>query len=87
MSKLFKCCSSREWAKRTHSLASPLDQALGLQHGITARFELNNVNGIRLQEISGLIDTGKLQVIVEKELPLIEARAASRIKRDQPRLG
>jgi NADPH:quinone reductase-like Zn-dependent oxidoreductase len=58
------------------TIASPPDEALAQQHGITARFERNNVNGIKLQEISGLIDTGKLQVIVEKELPLIEARAA-----------
>lgn len=58
------------------TIASPPDEALAQQHGITARFERNTVNGIKLQEISGLIDTGKLQVIVEKELPLAEARAA-----------
>ncbi|MGB7098990.1 MAG: NADP-dependent oxidoreductase [Xanthobacteraceae bacterium] len=58
------------------TIASPPDEALAQQHGITARFERNNVNGIKLQEISGLIDTGKLQVIVEKELPLAEASAA-----------
>jgi NADPH:quinone reductase-like Zn-dependent oxidoreductase len=58
------------------TIASPPDEALALQHGITARFERNAVTGIKLQEISGLIDTGKMQVIVEKELPLAEARAA-----------
>jgi len=45
-------------------------------HGIIARFERGNINGIRLEEISGLIDTGKLRVIVEKELLLSEAAAA-----------
>jgi NADPH:quinone reductase-like Zn-dependent oxidoreductase len=34
------------------------------------------VNGIRLQEIAGLIDVGKVRVIVEKQLPLSEAAAA-----------
>ena len=34
------------------------------------------MNGIRLQEIGGLIDIGQLQVIVEKEFPLNEAAAA-----------
>jgi NADPH:quinone reductase-like Zn-dependent oxidoreductase len=58
------------------SIASPPDEALAKQHGITARFERGNVNGIRLQEIAGLIDTGKLQVIVEKEFSLSEAAAA-----------
>jgi NADPH:quinone reductase-like Zn-dependent oxidoreductase len=58
------------------AIASPPDDALAKQHGITASFERGNINGIRLQEISGLIDTGKLRVIVEKELPLSEAAAA-----------
>jgi NADPH:quinone reductase-like Zn-dependent oxidoreductase len=34
------------------------------------------INGIRLQEIGGLIDVGKLQVIIGKEFPLREAAAA-----------
>jgi NADPH:quinone reductase-like Zn-dependent oxidoreductase len=58
------------------AIASPPDDELAKQHGITARFERGNVNGIRLQEISGLIDIGKLLVIVEKEFPLSEAAAA-----------
>jgi NADPH:quinone reductase-like Zn-dependent oxidoreductase len=55
------------------SIVSPPDEALAKQHGITARFERGNVNGTRLQELAGLIDVGKLQVIVEKEFPLSEA--------------
>jgi NADPH:quinone reductase-like Zn-dependent oxidoreductase len=58
------------------TIASPPDEALAKQHGITARFERGVVNGIRLQEIGGLIDVGKLQVIVEKEFPLRDAAAA-----------
>lgn len=58
------------------SIVSPPDEALAQQHGITARFERGEVTGIRLQEIAGLIDIGKLRVIVEKELPLTEARTA-----------
>jgi NADPH:quinone reductase-like Zn-dependent oxidoreductase len=58
------------------TIASPPDEALARQHEITASFERNNVNGIRLQEIAGLIDIDKLRVIVEKELPLSAAKAA-----------
>jgi NADPH:quinone reductase-like Zn-dependent oxidoreductase len=58
------------------TIASPPDEALAKQHGITARFERAVINGIRLQEIGGLIDIGKVRVIVEKELPLQEAAAA-----------
>jgi NADPH:quinone reductase-like Zn-dependent oxidoreductase len=58
------------------SIAAPPDDELAKQHGITSRFERGNINGIRLQEIAGLIDVGKLRVIVEKEFPLSEASFA-----------
>jgi NADPH:quinone reductase-like Zn-dependent oxidoreductase len=58
------------------TIASPPDEALAKQHGITARFERGVINGIRLQEIGGLIDIGKVRMIVEKELPLEEAAVA-----------
>jgi NADPH:quinone reductase-like Zn-dependent oxidoreductase len=58
------------------TIASPPDEALAKQHGITAKFERGVINGIRLQEIGGLIDIGKLRVIVEQEFPLSEAAAA-----------
>jgi NADPH:quinone reductase-like Zn-dependent oxidoreductase len=61
------------------TIASPPDEALAKQHGITARFERGVINGIRLQEIGGLIDIGKLRVIVENEFPLNEASKAQEL--------
>lgn len=58
------------------SIVSPPDEELAKQYGITARFERGNINGTRLQELAGLIDVGKLQVIVEKEFPLSDAAYA-----------
>jgi NADPH:quinone reductase-like Zn-dependent oxidoreductase len=61
------------------SIASPPDEELAKKHGITARFERGTSNGIRLQELSSLIDVGKLQVVVEKEFRLSEAAAAQEL--------
>jgi NADPH:quinone reductase-like Zn-dependent oxidoreductase len=58
------------------TIVAPPDEALAKQHGVSARFERGNMNGIRLQEISGLIDAGKLKIVIEKELPLVQAKAA-----------
>jgi NADPH:quinone reductase-like Zn-dependent oxidoreductase len=58
------------------SIVSPPDEDTAKQHGITARFERGNINGIRLQEIAGLIDVGKLRVVVDKEIPLHDAAYA-----------
>ena len=35
-----------------------------------------NSNGARLQQMAGLVDEGKLKVIIEKEFPLTEIQAA-----------
>ena len=35
-----------------------------------------NSNGARLQQMAGLVDEGKLKVIIEKEFPLTEIKAA-----------
>jgi NADPH:quinone reductase-like Zn-dependent oxidoreductase len=58
------------------SIVSPPDEDSAKQHGINARFERGNINGIRLQEIAGLIDAGKLRVVVDKEIPLHDAAYA-----------
>jgi NADPH:quinone reductase-like Zn-dependent oxidoreductase len=58
------------------SIVGPPDESLARDHGITARFERSNVTGPKLAEIAGLIDAGKLTIQIEKEFPLVEARAA-----------
>ena len=58
------------------SIVGSPDESLARDHGITARFERSNVTGPKLAEIAGLIDAGKLTIQIEKEFPLVEARAA-----------
>jgi len=58
------------------SIVSPPDEDTAKQYGITARFERGNINGVRLEEIAGLIDVGKLRVVVDKEFPLSDAANA-----------
>jgi NADPH:quinone reductase-like Zn-dependent oxidoreductase len=61
------------------SIVSPPDEALAREVGIDARFVRSNVTGTRLEEIGGLIDAGKIKVIIEREFPLTEARAAQQL--------
>lgn len=58
------------------SIVSPPDEALVGEYGIEARFVRSNITGTRLEEIGGLIDAGKIKVIIEREFPLAEAKAA-----------
>lgn len=58
------------------SIVSPPDEALAKEHGIDARFVRSNITGTRLEEICGLIDAGKIKVVIEREFPLAEAKAA-----------
>ncbi len=52
------------------------DEKAAAAHGVSGRSFLLNSNGARLQEIGGLVDEGNVSVIIEKVLPLSEAKAA-----------
>ena len=58
------------------SIVAPPDEALAKEHGIEARFVRSNITGTRLEEICGLIDAGKVKVVIEREFPLADAKAA-----------
>jgi NADPH:quinone reductase-like Zn-dependent oxidoreductase len=58
------------------SIVSPPDEAQAKAHGIDARFVRSNITGTRLEEIGGLIDAGKIKVMIEREFPLSEAKEA-----------
>jgi len=58
------------------SIVAPPDEAAAKERGVDARFVRGNLTGIKLEEIAGLIDAGKVRVIVDHEFPLAEAKAA-----------
>lgn len=58
------------------SIVNPPDASVAQQHGVVAKHAFVIPNGARLQELAGLVDAGKLKVIIEKEFPLSEAKAA-----------
>ncbi len=58
------------------SIVGPVDSALAQQFGVQTAWDLVKGNGARLQEIADLIDARKLKVIIEKEFPLSEVKAA-----------
>jgi NADPH:quinone reductase-like Zn-dependent oxidoreductase len=58
------------------SIVGPPDEAQAKEYGIDARFVRSNITGTRLEEICGLIDAGKIKVVIEREFPLAEAKAA-----------
>jgi NADPH:quinone reductase-like Zn-dependent oxidoreductase len=52
------------------------DEKAAARNGVIGRSFMLNSNGARLQEISGLVDRGQVSVVIEKILPLSEAKAA-----------
>ncbi len=52
------------------------DEKAAAANGVLGRSFVLNSNGARLQEISGLVDAGKVTVIIDKVLPLAEAKTA-----------
>lgn len=52
------------------------DEKAASAHGVLGKSFMLDSNGARLQEIAELIDLGKLNVVIEKEFPLSEAKAA-----------
>jgi len=52
------------------------DEKVAGEHGVQAKSFMVDSNGARLEEIAGLVDDGRIRVIIEKEFPLAEARAA-----------
>ncbi len=52
------------------------DEKAAAANGVIGRSFVLNSNGARLQEISGLVDAGKVTVIIDKVLPLAEAKTA-----------
>jgi NADPH:quinone reductase-like Zn-dependent oxidoreductase len=60
-------------------IASPPDEAAARERGVDAQFIRSNINGIRLEEIAGLVGAGKLKVIIEREFSLAEAADAMRL--------
>ena len=66
----------RSQERRGSRLSVGADEKAAAAHGVSGRSFLLNSNGARLQEIGGLVDEGNVSVIIEKVLPLSEAKAA-----------
>ena len=64
---------------RLITIASPVDMELAKSRGVTASFERLDLNGARLGESAGLVDQGRLRVLVEREFPLSQAAEAHRL--------
>ena len=61
------------------SIAQPPAQAEAEKHGVRATFVVNEMNAESLNEITKLVDTGKLKAVVDNVLPLSEARRAQEL--------
>jgi NADPH:quinone reductase-like Zn-dependent oxidoreductase len=69
------------------SIVGPVNPSMLQKYGVRAAWGLLVGNGARLQEIAGLIDAGKLKVIVEKEFRLSEVKAAHELSETQRARG
>jgi NADPH:quinone reductase-like Zn-dependent oxidoreductase len=58
------------------SLVGPVDEGLTRQYGVTGKVVMGRSDSARLKKIAELVDAGKLKLIIGKEFPLAEARAA-----------
>ena len=56
-----------------------VDESAAAAHGVIGRSYLLVSNGARLREIKELIDAGDIKVIIEREFPLAEAKAAHQL--------
>ena len=52
------------------------DEKAAAEHGVRTKAFMLVSNGSRLQEIVGLVDKKMIRVIIDKEFPLSEAKAA-----------
>ena len=64
---------------RLITIAAPPDMDAAAAHGATASFDRLDLNGARLGEIAGLVSAGKVKLLVEREFPLDQARAAQEL--------
>ncbi len=55
------------------------DEKAAAAYGVRGKSFMLISNGARLQEIGGLVDAGKITVVVEREFPLAEAKAAQEL--------
>ena len=55
------------------------DEKAAAAHGVIGKSFMLVSNGARLQEISSLVDAGKISVVIEREFPLSEAKAAQEL--------
>lgn len=58
------------------TIAGQPDEALAQKHGISVKSFRASTNGERYKQIAELVDQGKLKVVIEREFPLSELRAA-----------
>jgi NADPH:quinone reductase-like Zn-dependent oxidoreductase len=63
------------------------DEKAAASHGVSGRSFMLASNGARLEEIGKLVDAGKVSVIIQKEFPLSEARAAQELSQSGHSVG